>query len=291
MKKINKIIKIFFYFKNPFDVINLYRGRFLKGEKFLVKPRKGENFFVARAGDIWLIEKVINGGQIICATNEATGEEYIVENGLFLRQGTSDTFVYKEVFLDECYKRSISRLNNESIVIDIGAHIGLFSLYSSEFCCQVYSYEPHPDNYKLAKKNIENRKVKNIYLNNLAVSSRSQETLYISDGKNENTGEHHLGAKGYPIETISLEDIFKKNDIKHCDLLKMDVEGAEYDIILNTPDYIFEKIFNLSMEYHPDLDNKRTLNDLLFLLKGNHFVCEVEKITEKVGLIFAKKYR
>ena len=69
---------------------------------------------------------------------------------------------------------------------------------------------------------------------------------------------------------MKLSDIFKENDIDNCDLLKLDCEGAEYDILYNTPEEILNKIDQMAIEVHQGKNEKENLSSLKrFLLKFN----------------------
>jgi len=289
-KRIRKALKCFLYFKNPITVIKFLWGRFAKGKKIKIQPKNEKSFFVARAGDFWMIEKIINGGTINTYYDKEGGEGYILEDGIFFRQGTSDTTVYKEIFIDNCYEKSLANIKENSVVIDIGAHIGIFSMYCSPKCKQVFSYEAHPENFSLAQKNIKNKNINNIKIENLAVWSKSNEKIFISDSEETRTGEHTINKeKGFEVETISLEDIFLKNNIQRCDLLKIDVEGAEYAILFSAPDIIFEKIESISMEYHPDVNKDKRKDDLVRLFENKGYQTEETILKEGCGLIYAKK--
>jgi len=293
--KILKLIKIIYFFKNPFVVIKFVRGNFEKGKPVIIKPRKNQPFLVSRYGDRWLIDKIINKGKVKLYFDPNDKQKYIIENNILLRQGTSDTFVFKEIFIDECYKKSISELNKNSIVIDIGSHIGLFSLYCSPKCNIVYSYEAHIENYNLAIKNIKRNNIINIKPNNLAVWSKSGEKVNISDSEGSQTGEHTIklnndfNEKNFLVKTISLQDIFLNNNLKYCDLLKIDIEGAEYEVLFSVPDEIYGKINSIYIEYHPDLKNKKNKEDLIGFLENKKYILEVNKINDLVGLIYARK--
>jgi len=292
ISQIRKSLKIFCYFKNPFVVLNFYRGNFVKGKKIMIKPRKGRPFAVARFGDLWVLNKILNGGKIEVFYDKDKKQDYIIENGIYLRQGTSDTFVYKEVFIEECYKKCADRLNGKSMVVDIGAHVGLFSLYCSPKCDRVYSYEAHPENFSLALKNIKNKKAKNIDINNLAVWSSSGREINIFSNDSR-TGEHTVGERAdgrdgaLKVKTTSIYDIFEKYNIVYCDLLKMDIEGAEYQAFFSTPKSLFKRIGNICMEYHADIENKHNIEDLKNLLINNGFEIEIEKINNDTGLLNA----
>ena len=132
--------------------------------------------------------------------------------------------------------------------------------------------------------------INNIKIENLAVWSKSNEKIFISDSEETRTGEHTINKeKGFEVETISLEDIFLKNNIQRCDLLKIDVEGAEYAILFSAPDIIFEKIESISMEYHPDVNKDKRKDDLVRLFENKGYQTEETILKEGCGLIYAKK--
>jgi len=66
-------------------------------------------------------------------------------------------YVYSEIFVDKCYLRHGITLNDGDTIIDIGANIGLFTLFVNQYCKDpvVYSFEPSPVVYELLKTNSE----------------------------------------------------------------------------------------------------------------------------------------
>ncbi len=289
MNKFYKIIKILCYFENPWIVIRFYRGDFQKGEPLLIRPRNGQPFMVSRWSDRWMTDKIIAGGQII------TDNKYIIEDNVYLRQGTSDTFIYKEIFVDKCYQNYTAGLDGNSLVIDIGAHIGLFDLYINSKCRQIFAYEAQPDNFFLAQKNIASYGAGNISLFQKAVWSSSGQKVFLGVEQAGQTGEYAIfpdertAEDGFAAETISLADIFVTNKIIACDLLKVDIEGAEYEVLMKAPDNIFDKIGRICLEYHPDLTGRQTVASLKDFLIDRGFQTEIKKINGLTGLLYAKK--
>ena len=55
------------------------------------------------------------------------------------------------------------------------------------------------------------------------------------------------------INAITLQDIFEKHRLEKIDFLKMDCEGAEYEIIMNAPSSILNKIQKISTEIHEEM--------------------------------------
>jgi len=123
-------------------------------------------------------------------------------------------------------------------VIDIGAHIGYYSLLFAKLVGpsgRVFSFEPLPGNFELLQKNVQLNHLQNIHLRNQAVYSRSERITITVPDDQPNPGSGSLyqcnGAKQYHVDATSIDDFCKEGSL--ClDVLKMDVEGAEYDVLL-----------------------------------------------------------
>lgn len=176
-------------------------------------------------------------------------------------------------------------------IIDIGAHIGIFTVYAAKKSKKgmVYAYEPHPENFKLLKENIEINKIKNAKIFNYAVlENKGYSKLFL--GKKSACHSMYLkGGNFVLVKTTSLKDIFNKNKINFCDLLKIDTEGAECEILSTTQKKYFEKIGIIILEYHNALYRKslRKLVELLNKLGFKIFKVIVDPIYDK-GVLYAK---
>lgn len=125
-----------------------------------------------------------------------------------------------------------SLLNEGDTFLDIGAHIGYYTLIASKIVGEtgkVFAFEPDPTNFALLNRNIEANKCKNVTAVQKAVSNKTETTkLYISP---DNTGDNriydiHLGWESTDIETITIDDYFKDYP-KQIDFVKMDIQGSE----------------------------------------------------------------
>ena len=169
------------------------------------------------------------------------------------------------------------------VVLDLGANLGIISiLLAKKFpFTKIYSFEASPINYQNFVKNIEDNNCDNITPFNLAVWSTSDATVEIPTSPT-NSGGSSIYYKSeffeqYPVskvQTISLEDIFDQNNIDNCKLLKIDVEGAEYEIFRTFPEEKLSNIKNVGIEFHKCkaaslIDLKQVLND-----NGVNIACE-----------------
>jgi FkbM family methyltransferase len=262
--------------------------KFLKNTKLCLLSRKYVNN--------WL-PLIIQGGRI----NELKLARLEKANLLF-RMGTEDLPILVEVLVFGIYHKYFP-FNKTVKIIDIGAHNGYFSIWSSintNNQSQIFAYEPVPANYEIALNNIKNNNISNIKLYNKGVSGRREElTLYLSE---KHTGGHSIykervlkcNAKAISeigIECITLEDIFNENRIKNCDFCKMDCEGAEFDILLNAPENILQNVNVFSIEFHEFGGHK--VNELVGLFKRKNFRVEFSyspsSLGIKYGMLYAKR--
>jgi len=203
---------------------------------------------------------------------------YYARNGMKykVRARTIDVGVLYEVLVSKCYLKSFSPIHKGDIVIDIGAHIGSFSLFISSFSkdIQIYAIEPQKDNFQLLCDNIDLNKSTNITPLNTAILSTSKAVTFYEN--KDNLGGHTFfphhkeGFAKVELKITTLKNIFNKYKINKVRLLKMDCEGSEYDILLNCPDYMLEHIKEIVLEYHY-LNNKKNKKTLLTFLKSKGF--------------------
>ena len=142
----------------------------------------------------------------------------------------------KTYFIREYEKKRINQLHHFSkeicseILIDIGAHIGFYSILSSDRFKQIYSFEPQERNFKVLKKNINNNKIKNIKIFNFGLGEHKEVLIGNSNTKGElfQTSGFSLSKDNKEGERVLIkngDDVLKfKNKIL---TIKIDVEGFE----------------------------------------------------------------
>jgi len=209
------------------------------------------------------------------------------KHDLKIRVNSSDIQIFTEIWLEKSYLKKLTM--NKTVIIDIGAHIGLFSIFYSHYKnMKIFCYEPDKNNFKLLEDNIKINKCTNIICENIAVTNDSSKKIFYT---NQDSSAHSMYKKtdqSIEINSISLDQIFNKNQIEKCDLLKMDCEGSEYEILLNLSNLNYKKIKNIFVEYHIFNDDKEQLKKLELKLKENDFKINKTITSQKLGYIDAQ---
>lgn len=158
--------------------------------------------------------------------------------------------------LEDYQKERKWAIKKKDIVFDIGAHIGSFSIYAAHKGAKVYAFEPDEKNFEILLKNIK--------LNNLQPQIKALNFgVYRYDGimtfyKGENAAGHSIVAKESEqkceISVKTLKTVFEELKISRVDLLKIDVEGSEYEIFSELGIEEYDKIDKIVGEYHLFLD-------------------------------------
>ena len=210
---------------------------------------------------------------------------------IMIRVDSTDLMALTHVWLIKEYAKHEIEINKTDTVIDVGAHIGLFSLLASQYCTdgKIYAFEPIKENYKILESNVQLNNLSNIKTENCAISkSNSKITIYQSD---DESGHSKFIQTDNPIEVTSksLNDFFKEKDLKKCNLLKLDCEGSEYEIIEGLEDSNFEKIEKMIIEYHLADTNPEMLENLKNKLKLFSYKISIDPLFKDIGFLYAVK--
>ncbi len=182
-------------------------------------------------------------------------------NGMTIvgRPFSIDRAIINEEWLDRCYEPNQSGIHFDwkacTTILDIGSHIGTFTLYAAAKApnAHITAFEPEPTNAAMLRRNIEINNLGNRVKAVEAAVSGTNGTITLNMTKASGSGGHSIysytsDAKTIEVPMVSLSSILK--DIQHCDFLKIDCEGAEYEAFYNLSDEEFKKIGFIAMEYH-----------------------------------------
>jgi FkbM family methyltransferase len=154
-------------------------------------------------------------------------------------------------------------------VIDIGAHIGYYTTLFAKLTDKkgrVYAFEADSDNFIFLQKNT--KKYHNVVLVNTAISNQNGAIAFFK--VNNSTGCHSIipsnNSEKIIVNSTTLDEFIKKNNIKKIDVIKIDIEGGE-PFAFQGMKTLFSQAKNLSiiMEFAPSALKKADINPIKFL--------------------------
>ena len=181
------------------------------------------------------------------------------------------------------------------LVIDVGANIGTFSVAAARAATGgwVLAYEPEPENFGLLRRNLDRNRCRNVTATRAAVADATgTRTLRVNA---DSSGGHALRTDGEPgltVPAVSLKAIFDEFRVERCDYLKLDCEGAEYEILYALPPDYFRRVRRIGLEYHAEPDRKRERADeLIAHLRDVGFAVDLytDIVGSRGGLLFARR--
>jgi FkbM family methyltransferase len=187
---------------------------------------------------------------------------------------------FPEIYWDKCYQPTPAFVPDKGwTVIDLGANMGFFTLQATlrDKGIHVVAVEPIPAYVSVLKENIARNHLTNVQVIQAAVAERSGTQVPITiwyPASGEPMVQDVIPDDANRIETIqvaglTIAEIFSRGNVTRCDLLKIDMEGAEYDVLNTLPDTIWSRILRVVMEIH----NKpgRHSDELVKLLENKGF--------------------
>jgi len=190
------------------------------------------------------------------------------------------------VFLEEEYK-TLSFKNK--IVIDVGANIGDSSLYFAlKGAKHVIALEPFFENYNALKRNIEinnlEKKITPIHAGCGSSTKNVKTTFADTKGIGLDIKEFTHGKD--EIKIIGLDEFVNRYPHERI-VLKLDCEGCEYDVIINSNEETLQKIDEIILEYH---NGYKKLKDKLTNLKFSVKIFDIKRTTGLgSGMLLATK--
>ena len=179
----------------------------------------------------------------------------------------SFTPMYAEIFGREIYKFRTSV--TDPVIIDAGANIGLGLIYLKRLypAARVVAFEADPQIFEVLRLNVERFGLTDVTLHNKAVAGHDGRVRFVSEGTD--SGRIAPDSKGE--QTCDVEATRLRHFLQHdVHLLKMDIEGAETEVLLDCRDLLVN-VENLFVEYHSFAGREQNLPELLALLKAAGF--------------------
>lgn len=178
-----------------------------------------------------------------------------------------------EIFGEQVYQFTSN--NPSPRILDCGSNIGLSILYFKTLFpnAKVTAFEPDPQNFRLLKENVTGWNMQDTELLEKAVWRENTVLRFASEGT---MGSHidTAGNAGISIDAVRLKDWLTE----HIDFLKLDVEGAEYEVLKDAGDSL-RNVENLFVEYHGTFQENGKLVELLELITQQGFLFYIKEAT------------
>lgn len=195
-------------------------------------------------------------------------------HSIHLRKNESDQEVFLTTFVDQ-YHRSHIHLGTSPVILDLGCNIGLTMVdFKQEYpSATVIGVEMDKDNYDTCRTNISG--LTNCSLLHAAIWKENGTIDY--QGENEQSYAVEISSFGQngKVRCITMDTLLKENNIQDIDYIKMDIEGAEKAIFLdsNSKQWL-SRVRYISIEVHdyPEMNNLTLEKNLKAELEANQFI-------------------
>jgi 31-O-methyltransferase len=208
--------------------------------------------------------------------------------------------LYREIFVEESYRRPTGDRPDPKVIFDIGANIGLASMYFKQHypAAMILAVEPGPDTYLALGENFQ-RHVTDGVIRNVAVSDRNgvarfgyypgapaESGFYIDEAEDAELARRLLMETGFPAaeadrfararhrasylecETVTVSELIRASGVDRVDLMKIDVEKAEHLVLAGIEERDWPRIGEIILEVH-DIDGR--LAEVTALLQRHGF--------------------
>ena len=189
-------------------------------------------------------------------------QRYVLPNNMAVVQQNKDEtdFFYQQTFVDRAGFRNGITLCDGDCVFDVGANIGLFTIFVQQACkdVSVYAFEPGPSTFEALSINTSLYSP-NAKLFQCGFSKFNQQNLtieaealkYYINGVVKESAEYET----ITCQQKTLSELIKQNQIERIDLLKMDAKTSEYDVLDGIDPEDWEKIKQVTIEAY-DIDGR-----------------------------------
>ncbi|MGQ9493489.1 MAG: FkbM family methyltransferase [Anaerolineae bacterium] len=224
---------------------------------------------------------------------------FVIElrNGyLFKVRTRMDIWIIKEICLERQYEKASIAIGEDWVVLDIGAGLGDFAVHIAKEhpSSTIYACEPFPQSFALLQENLCLNHIENVQVFPYAICAQTGPARFhiASEAVAHSTAASQDRELSEYIEVsgITLDQLFAELRLSKCDYVKMDCEGAEYEILFQTSAETLQRIRHLCLEYHDGI-SAFSHQDLIRFLTEHGF--QVVKLTPcpahgHLGLLYAQ---
>lgn len=189
----------------------------------------------------------------------------------------------REIFIEEIYAQV---LPENAYILDCGAHIGLSVIYLKSICpsAHIICFEPDKKNFDLLQKNISSHDLKNIEVKNEAVWIDNTFLNFIQEGNMASKIGNDLSANTISVKAARLKDYLNQK----IDFLKIDIEGAEYNVIKDVA-YSLNNVGNMFVEYHGNFEQNNEFSEIFEIICKAGFKFYIKEAANNYNHPFLRK--
>lgn len=197
-----------------------------------------------------------------------------LRNGLVMRvrSGTSDFGVLDDIFLRGVYNRALDRLQPGDTAADVGAQSGGFALAAAGKGADVICFEPIQENCEMLRENARlNGLEDRIAVHQVAVAgANGRREVHRPPGDTGgatlfpslHSDWEHRPVHRVQVDCVTLHHVIACCGAKACACLKLDCEGAEFEIIASASPDDLQSVRTIIMEFHPNGDPRTIVQRL-----------------------------
>ena len=181
----------------------------------------------------------------------------ILGHSLWFTSPTELIHGLKEIFVEKIYDQ---KLPDNAFIIDCGANIGLSVIFLKQLCpsARILAFEPDPSNHSLLEKNVRSFNLGNVDVQEAAIWKENTTLHFSSAGSMGSSIETQASDQGVQVKAVRLKDLLNEP----VDFLKIDIEGAEYQVMRDAADSL-QQVKCLFLEYHGRFDQNQELLEML----------------------------
>jgi len=198
---------------------------------------------------------------------QASGQSktFRLRNGQVISINADQAFVLNEIYRDRIYDVPGVDLSSCRTIVDLGANVGVFALYAAASAqnATIHCFEPATSTFAALLNNIDANHL-NVIAHKLAISTFCGSARFCHAGTAaEWSLNNDSGVVSEEVNCIDLNRLFDLIHDEAIDFLKMDVEGAELDVLGSAFDEQLQLIGALSVEWHHPIEPLISLVDRL----------------------------
>jgi FkbM family methyltransferase len=199
-------------------------------------------------------------------------------------------YILNEIFYEKIYNNDFVCVAENDIVFDIGFNYGFFTLDALTYKPKkVIGFEPNPKLVKLFNE----LDIDSVELHQVAVSDKAGSTIFYENNFSGKSSIHSdinsdTSSNSYQVNICSFNDMAEQYDV--IDYLKVDCEGAEYEIFESIPkEFLTNRIRKIALEFHHNINDIKVVK-LIDKIKECGFETKIDyKDGDSTGMLYARK--